>query len=111
MARAPTEIRSLARAHTAMSIKVLASVAQNSTNDSARVSAAVALLDRGWGKSPQSLTGADGEGAITVTIRHIVEEIRTKEDQGKKLLSVEGRDGRVIDAKPVARAIGNGEDV
>ena len=69
-----------------MSIKVLASVAQNSTNDSARVSAAVALLDRGWGKAPQAITGADGEGTISVTIRHIVDELRAKEEQRTKLL-------------------------
>jgi hypothetical protein len=31
------------------------------------------LLDRGWGKPPQAHTGADGEGAIQVTIRHLVE--------------------------------------
>jgi hypothetical protein len=38
----------------------------------ARVSAAIALLDRGWGRAPQSHTGADGEGDIRVLIRHIV---------------------------------------
>ena len=34
--------------------------------------AAGILLDRGWGKAPQTHTGGDGEGDIRVTIRHIV---------------------------------------
>ena len=40
---------------------------------SARVSAAIALLDRGWGKPPQAHAGEDGKGSIQVTIRHLVE--------------------------------------
>jgi len=73
MARAPTEIRSLARSHTKIAIKVLAGIAKDGTNESARVAAACALLDRGWGKPPQAQTGENGEGGIEVIIRHIVE--------------------------------------
>jgi hypothetical protein len=36
------------------------------------VSAASALLDRGWGKAPQPHSGEDG-GDIRITIRQIVE--------------------------------------
>jgi hypothetical protein len=36
------------------------------------VSAAVALLDRGWGKPPQAITGEDG-GELRITIRQLVE--------------------------------------
>ena len=86
MARAPTDILSLARSHTSMAIKILAGIAKDGTNEAARVSAAVALLDRGWGKPLQTHTGEDGEGKIRVVIRHIVE----------------GRDApRVIDAVPI----------
>jgi hypothetical protein len=42
-------------------------------SDAARVAAANILLDRGWGKPPQAHTGADGEGAVRVTIRHILD--------------------------------------
>jgi hypothetical protein len=73
MARAPTDIRSLARSHTEMAIKILAGIAKDGSNEGARVAAAVALLDRGWGKLPQAHTGEDGEGEVRVTIRHIVE--------------------------------------
>jgi hypothetical protein len=63
----------LARSHTKIAIKTLAGIAKDGTNESARVAAACALLDRGWGKPPQAHTGEDGEGAIQVTIRHLVE--------------------------------------
>jgi hypothetical protein len=39
----------------------------------ASVTAAGILLDRGWGKAAQPVTGADGEGAIEITVRHITE--------------------------------------
>jgi hypothetical protein len=72
MARAPTDIRSLARSHTSLAIKILAGIAKDGTNEGARVAAAVALLDRGWGKPAQMHTGEDG-GDIRITIRKIFE--------------------------------------
>lgn len=53
---------------------MLGGIAETSQNESARVSACVALLDRGWGKAAQAHTGADGEGDIRITIRNIIEE-------------------------------------
>jgi len=50
-------------------------VSQEAVPAAARVSAAGILLDRGWGKAPQTHTGGDGEGDIRVTIRHIVQSI------------------------------------
>ena len=56
MAKTPTDIRSLARQHTALAIKTLVGIAsQRSASDSSRVAAATALLDRGWGKPKQEL--------------------------------------------------------
>ena len=50
----PPNLRSLARAHTEMGVKVLAGIASaEDAPPAARVSAAQALLDRGWGKAPQ----------------------------------------------------------
>ena len=71
MAKAPADLRSLARAHTELGIQTLAGIARNSTSDTARVSAAQALLDRGWGKPAQPHTGEDGD--IRVTLRTITE--------------------------------------
>jgi len=64
-------VRELAREHTEVAIRTLVEIAQNEeAQPSARVSAASALLDRGWGKPTQPLehAGADG-GALTVVIR------------------------------------------
>ena len=44
-------------------------------DESAMVSVAAAriLLERGWGAPAQPHTGADGEGDIRITVRHITE--------------------------------------
>ena len=48
----PSDLRSLARGHTELCIKVLAGiVSQEASPSAARVSAAGILLDRGWGKA------------------------------------------------------------
>jgi Family of unknown function (DUF5681) len=50
------DIAALARAHTADAIAALVSIAENpKANDSARISAANSLLDRGHGKPPQAV--------------------------------------------------------
>ena len=78
-----------------MAIKILAGIAKDGTNEGARVSAAVALLDRGWGKAPQAHTGENGEGDLRVTIRHIVEAV--------------GANGQVVDVTPLP-ALGPPDD-
>ena len=51
MAKTPTDIRSLARSHTQLANRTLVGIAaQRTAPQSARVAAATALLDRGWGK-------------------------------------------------------------
>ena len=60
MPRAVTEIRSLARSHTRTAINVLVGVMRSKdATHAARLAAANAILDRGWGKAPQSLETAD----------------------------------------------------
>lgn len=56
----------LAREHTTTALNVLVQVAQASESDAARVSAANAILDRGYGKPVQQteLTGKDGKDLI-----------------------------------------------
>ena len=80
------KLRSLARGHTALSIKVLAGIAQNGQNDAARVAAAMALLDRGWGRPPQAHTGEKGEGDIRVVVRHIVCGAMWRSDRCRSML-------------------------
>ena len=63
------EVRALARQYTAKAIKTLAAImADESARGSERVAAAVALLDRGFGKPAQAVTGAEG-GPIEVSFK------------------------------------------
>ena len=69
----PADLRSLARGHTELCIKVLAGiVSQEAVPPAARVSAAGILLDRGWGRAPQPHTGEDDKD-IRITVRNIIE--------------------------------------
>ncbi len=70
MAKTPTQIKSLARAHTDTAINVLASIMnQSSAPEAARISACTALLDRGWGKATQPLSGDSDADPIEVVTR------------------------------------------
>ena len=62
----------------------------------ARVQAAIALLDRGWGRVPQAPAAEGTSGDIRVTIRHIVQG-------GDKPL-----EAKTIDATPVQHEDGDG---
>jgi hypothetical protein len=63
MSKASTEIRSLARSHTEAALKTLVGIMnQTKAPHSARVAAANSLLDRGWGKPTQPISGdEDGD--------------------------------------------------
>jgi hypothetical protein len=63
------EIRSLARSHTRTAIRVLVGVMRSKdATPAARVSAANAILDRGWGKATQPLENS-GDGALELIHR------------------------------------------
>jgi HEAT repeat protein len=65
-------VRDLARAHTEAAINALAEALKD---DRHRVAAATALLDRGWGKPTQEITGADGGPLLgSLEIRYIKPE-------------------------------------
>ena len=65
-------MRSLARGHTELCIRVLAGiVSQEAVPSAARVSAAGILLDRGWGKPAQPHAGEEGKD-IKITIRKMI---------------------------------------
>ena len=66
MAKTPTDIRSLARSHTEAAINCLAGIMnKEGAPEAARVAAANSLLDRGWGKPTQPVSG-DPDGAPLV---------------------------------------------
>jgi hypothetical protein len=55
--RAEPKVRDLARKHTTAAINGLAAILKDSESDLAKVSAANALLDRGWGKPTVHIEG------------------------------------------------------
>ncbi len=56
IAESDKDIKSLARGHTANCVRVLSGIMnQKKASYSARVAAAVALLDRGWGRPAQAV--------------------------------------------------------
>lgn len=60
-------IQSLARAHTVSAIKTLAAImAQPTAPAAARVAAAEALLNRGWGKVSNAFNGEDAQIVVVV---------------------------------------------
>jgi hypothetical protein len=72
MAKAPADLRSLARSHTETCVRTLAMIVRHKKAPmAARVAAASALLDRGWGKPAQPHTGEDGQD-IRITIRKML---------------------------------------
>jgi hypothetical protein len=69
MVRTLTEIRSLARSHTRTALNVLVGVMRSKdATAAARVSAANAILDRGWGKAPQAIENGES-GALELVHR------------------------------------------
>jgi hypothetical protein len=73
-ARTLTEIRSLARSHTKTAVNVLVGIMRSDdSTPAARVSAANAILDRGWGKAAQPLeNGEDGVLQLIHRIERII---------------------------------------
>ena len=72
MPRIPEEIRSLARTHGKRAIERLGGIVDKSSDEQAVTRAAIALLDRGYGKPDQSVE-AKHDGEIKITIRNILE--------------------------------------
>jgi hypothetical protein len=74
MIKAVTEIRSLARSHTRTALRVLVGVMRsNDATPAARVAAANAILDRGWGKATQPLeNGNDGAFELIHRIERVI---------------------------------------
>jgi hypothetical protein len=60
------EIRELARRHTDTAIATLVEVCHAGKNESARVAAATALLDRGYGKPAVPVAAADLPETVTI---------------------------------------------
>jgi GNAT superfamily N-acetyltransferase len=79
MPKAVTEIRSLARSHTRTALNVLVGVMRsNEATPAAKVAAANAILDRGWGKASQAFESGNGEALEFV---HRIERVIGQDDE------------------------------
>jgi hypothetical protein len=73
MSKTLTEIRSLARSHTRTALNVLVGVMRSKdATAAARVSAANAILDRGWGKAPQAIENGGGPFEMIHRIERVI---------------------------------------
>lgn len=69
--RIPADIRSLARAYTKRAIEILGGILENGEKEGDKISAAQILLDRGWGRAPQPLTGDPDDPIIVEIIQRV----------------------------------------
>lgn len=70
---AAAQIKALARKHSKAAIKTLAAIMNQADGPAtARVSAAQALLDRGWGKAAQPVAGDEDGPAILARIERVI---------------------------------------
>jgi hypothetical protein len=75
------DIRALAREHSPAALETLRHIADNGKQESARVAAAIALLDRAYGKPTQPLAGDDelpGIGINTTAVATLTAEERAQ---------------------------------
>ncbi len=78
--KAAHRVRDAAREHTEAALAVLVQIATEGESEAARVAAANAILDRGYGKPSQPVDG-DGEGGA-VPVGLTVQFIRPTPDGG-----------------------------
>jgi hypothetical protein len=87
-------VKELARAHTSQAIETLVSIMTNhKAAPAARVSAANALLDRGYGKPPQHqhITGADGPqyvASFTLSCSTVCAVVSTVSDPFRSIVPI-----------------------
>src|SRR4030088_2714237 len=62
------DIRDLARQHSGTAVNTLVHIAENGKQESARVAAASALLDRGWGRPTQPIAGDGHMPPVGLTV-------------------------------------------
>ena len=85
------EVKELARAHTGEAIETLVSIMTNPKSaPAARVSAANSLLDRGYGKPPQHITGEGGPSYVVRLPEPCARRLRS----GLQVLAIDPRKRR-----------------
>ncbi len=65
-------LRELARSYTLEAVTVIANCIR-SNDQKVALAASQTMLDRGWGRAAQAITGEDGEGPVQHNLRMVVE--------------------------------------
>lgn len=71
--KATADVKALAQQYGREAVDTLAEIMRGGDSDKARAAAANALLDRGYGKPVQAVTGEDG-GPVQVVIQRFSED-------------------------------------
>jgi hypothetical protein len=83
MPKSITQIRSLARSHTRSALNILVQIMRNKdATPAARVTAANAILDRGWGKAIQAIENGDHPLELIHRIERVIVHPENPDSQG-----------------------------
>lgn len=69
--KANREVKLAAQKYTVECLQTLGTIMREGKNETARIAAANALLDRGHGKPPQALTDGEGGPLIPALVEHV----------------------------------------
>lgn len=72
VSKAKRELAEMAKEHAAMALEVLVNVAKAGESDAARVSAATAILDRGYGRPFQAMQISGDPDAPVQAVHHVI---------------------------------------
>jgi DNA-binding response OmpR family regulator len=105
------EVRDLARQHTRKAIGTLVKVMQSGESDSARVAAANALLDRGFGRprTDQPVTLDEMDGALADRGRAVLSAMasgRLTPSEAATLMQALAAQGRIVEVEDLAQRVG-----
>lgn len=77
--KATAEVKTLAQQYGKESIDTLAKIMKEGESDASKIAAAKELLDRGYGKSTQAITGADGAPFMPPVVQFVLDADKTDE--------------------------------
>ena len=93
--KAAAQIKALARKHSKSAIKVLAGIMNQADGPAtARVSAAQALLDRGWGKAAQPIAGDEDGLPILGRVERVIVDPQKDNDKQSSENTRDSQGGR-----------------
>jgi hypothetical protein len=81
------EVRELARQHTTMAIDTLVKIADRGKTEMAKIAASNALLDRGWGKPTQPISGDDDMPPVALTVEDREAEIAERKRKAQECIA------------------------